>query len=292
MQTICLYHANCFDGMAAAWVVKQKYSDAECIPVQYGQDIISGANGPIMVNKNTRLIIVDFSFPRERMLGLHEVAGEMLVLDHHKTAQAACVELSFCKFDMEQSGAGLAWRHYFPGEEAPNLVKYVEDRDLWRFNLSNSKFINAYIQSFPIELEWYEYLFDTLENYDLSRAANIGEGIERYKDTMVAAICKHAKLKKIGDWWVPVVQCGILMSEVGHYMCKQKYDYADIQNLTGSKNHITEPPFAVSYFIRDDGMTVYSLRSIGDFDVSAVAKQYGGGGHKNAAGFQVMKKAK
>jgi nanoRNase/pAp phosphatase (c-di-AMP/oligoRNAs hydrolase) len=31
----------------------------------------------------------------------------------------------------------------------------------------------------------------------------------------------------------------------------------------------------------------FSLRSVGDFDVSEIAKSFGGGGHKNAAGFKV-----
>jgi nanoRNase/pAp phosphatase (c-di-AMP/oligoRNAs hydrolase) len=30
------------------------------------------------------------------------------------------------------------------------------------------------------------------------------------------------------------------------------------------------------------------LRSNGDYDVSAIAKAFGGGGHKNAAGFEVQ----
>ncbi|NIV11578.1 MAG: bifunctional oligoribonuclease/PAP phosphatase NrnA, partial [Aliifodinibius sp.] len=34
---------------------------------------------------------------------------------------------------------------------------------------------------------------------------------------------------------------------------------------------------------------VYSLRSRGDFDVSALAERFGGGGHKNAAGFRVKR---
>lgn len=46
-----------------------------------------------------------------------------------------------------------------------------------------------------------------------------------------------------------------------------------------------DEPFAACYW--DDHMgRNFSLRSIGDFDVSAVAKLYGGGGHRNAAGFQ------
>ena len=37
---------------------------------------------------------------------------------------------------------------------------------------------------------------------------------------------------------------------------------------------------------RGHGVFNYSLRSKGDFDVSELAKRHGGGGHKNAAGFQ------
>jgi uncharacterized protein len=289
MQTLCIYHANCFDGIAAAWVVKRFYEDAICIPMQYGQDIIAHPenNSPVIINKNTRLVVVDFSFDRNRMIALHKSAGEMIVLDHHKTAQANCEGLDFCHFDMEQSGAGLAWRWYYPNGLVPYLIKYIEDRDLWRFKLLDSKAVNAFIQSFPMTLDNYEYLYHKLESR-LQDAVLAGEAVERYKDTMVAAICKHAVIKKIGEWYVPVVQAGILMSEIGHYLASHEVDYAAIQNLMGSKNHITLPPFAASYFIRNDGMTVYSLRSIGDFDVSAVAKQYGGGGHKNAAGFQIL----
>jgi oligoribonuclease NrnB/cAMP/cGMP phosphodiesterase (DHH superfamily) len=45
-------------------------------------------------------------------------------------------------------------------------------------------------------------------------------------------------------------------------------------------------PFSASYFIKE-GKKIYSLRSRGDFDVSVIAKAFGGGGHKNAAGFSV-----
>jgi nanoRNase/pAp phosphatase (c-di-AMP/oligoRNAs hydrolase) len=43
--------------------------------------------------------------------------------------------------------------------------------------------------------------------------------------------------------------------------------------------------FAVGWNQLSNLMFVYSLRSIGNFDVSAFAKKYGGGGHKNASGF-------
>ena len=46
-------------------------------------------------------------------------------------------------------------------------------------------------------------------------------------------------------------------------------------------------PFAACYWDTPDGR-VFSLRSSADgADVSEVAKQYGGGGHRNASGFRV-----
>ena len=46
--------------------------------------------------------------------------------------------------------------------------------------------------------------------------------------------------------------------------------------------------FAACYFEVENGKFQYSLRSRGNFDVSAIARQFGGGGHKNAAGFTTI----
>jgi nanoRNase/pAp phosphatase (c-di-AMP/oligoRNAs hydrolase) len=52
------------------------------------------------------------------------------------------------------------------------------------------------------------------------------------------------------------------------------------------QGEIVTPAFAACYWDTPEGR-VFSLRSIGDFDVSEIAKQYGGGGHKNASGFRL-----
>ena len=39
------------------------------------------------------------------------------------------------------------------------------------------------------------------------------------------------------------------------------------------------------WYVDSAGKVRVSLRSEGDYDVSGIAKRYGGGGHKNAAGF-------
>jgi oligoribonuclease NrnB/cAMP/cGMP phosphodiesterase (DHH superfamily) len=275
--------------MAAAWVVKQKFPEAKLIPAQYGDkaqetSLLQDCYENAIINEH--IIVVDFSFPRELMDLIYSKARKFTVLDHHKTAEANCKDAPYATFDMNKSGAGLAWDYYFPSEARPYLVDYVEDRDLWRFKLDESHHVNAYIQSFPITLDDYEYINDTLENGSLDRVVDIGNGIERYKNTMVEAICKHARLDFIGNFWVPIVQSSILMSEIGHYLCQQEFEYPDPRDNT---TYRAKPVFAGSYFVRaKDDCKVYSLRSIGEFDVSGIAKIYGGGGHRNAAGFQLQ----
>ena len=60
-----------------------------------------------------------------------------------------------------------------------------------------------------------------------------------------------------------------LQSDVGH----------ELANQSGT--------FGLLWCIDKDNRCKCSLRSNGEYDVSAIAKAFGGGGHRNAAGFQV-----
>lgn len=207
MNTICIYHANCFDGMCAAWVISKVYSNAEFVPANYGdkqlennllQDCYENAN------INNRYILVDFSLPRE-LMKLMASKAEILVLDHHKTAQANCEGLPFCKFDMNMSGAELAW-WYFQQEgtlgETPKLVRYIGDRDLWKFKLDHSEEINAFIQSYPMKLDIYNNLARSLETESGFQAAlEGGLAINRYKSQLTEQICKTAKFMNINGYF-------------------------------------------------------------------------------------------
>lgn len=262
-KTICIYHKNCFDGICAAWVVNKRFPGIDLLPMNYGDPI------PASLAEYNRIFMVDFSLPRDQMEFLRK-SYDIVVLDHHKTAQANCEGLDFCVFDMNESGASLAWKYFFPNHEIPTLVKYIADRDLWRFKEPQSEIINAYIQSYPMEIGWYEDLYNKLETLEGKEIAfQVGNGIERYKQTMVQAICKNAAMNKQG---IPIANTSLLFSEVGHELCKIH----------------PEAPFAIYYYDRLlDGTRQFGLRSIGNFDVSEVAKGFGGGGHKNAAGFQM-----
>lgn len=266
---VCFYHGNCFDGMCAAWVVKKKYPSAKLVPVLYGEPVPT-----LALYRETILIIVDFSYNKETLLELANRVKFLHVIDHHKTAKEELEELDlFPKgeiiFDMMRSGAGLAWDRFFPDTPRPKMVNYIQDRDLWKFELPDSNHINSYIQSYPMNIDSYEEINSRLE-HSSEECKSQGEAIERYKSTMVDTICKTMRIRSIGGYLVPVVNTSILFSEIPHRLCELYPEY----------------PFAAYYYDRSSTHRQWGLRSIGDFDVSAVAKTLGGGGHRNAAGFE------
>ena len=270
-KILCIYHGHCADGFAAAWVVRTFYDtqpdcDVEFYPAKYDDDIPR-----IDPAEDRHVLIVDFSYPVEQMERLALVASSVTVLDHHKTAQAALEPLLANgtiqgEFDMTRSGAMMTWNHFFPGEDPPALLTHVQDRDLWEFNYHNTRAIMAAVFSYDFTFENWDGLMSELP----SRLEREGLAIDRANLKMIR---DHIKLNAysaiIGYVRVPVVNCpGAWASDAGHIMGANQ-------------------PFAASY-TEVDGYRKYSLRSQpGCMDVSKIAEQYGGGGHKHAAGFTV-----
>lgn len=277
---LVIYHGGCRDGFCAAWVCHRalKREDTEFFAGYYGQ------SPPDCADRN--VIMVDFSYPLEVMKVIAATATSLLVLDHHKTAQAALEELQANPppntkiiFDMDQSGAGLAHTHFFGTEdetgERPYLVDYVEDRDLWRHALPDTKAVNAYISTLPFTFEAWDNAFTTsqqdiieCQGDRLYWARRCGTGVVAKISQYVAEVSKNTRMIDFEGHSVPIVNAPqVDISELLHTLC---------MGVT----------FAVGWWQRADGQFQYSLRSVGDFDVSEIAKKYGGGGHKNAAGFE------
>ncbi|HYQ04346.1 MAG TPA: DHHA1 domain-containing protein [Polyangiaceae bacterium] len=261
-MTTVIYHAGCVDGFTAAWCCWRRFGDAaRYVAAQYGEAPPDCAGEDV--------VIVDFSYPREVLESLSRTTASLLVLDHHKSAQSALEGLPYCKFDMSRSGAGMAWDE-LRSDARPELVNYVEDRDLWRWALPNSKEVSAYIGTVPRTFSDWSQLRIDLE-LKLLACVEAGSAVLRSIDGYVEFLSKQSRQVGIGGHSVPCINTTYAASELIGKLAELNSD----------------APFAAGWFQRQDGLFVYSLRSRGDFDVSQVAKQYGGGGHKNAAGFTV-----
>lgn len=257
-----LYHSSCYDGFGAAYSAWKALGDrAKYIAVSYGFP------APEMPDAE-QIFIVDFSYPKDTLLKLAEKC-QVTVIDHHKTAQADLADLTDSAnpkviFDMEKSGALLTW-NYFHDTLAPMLIEHISDRDLWRFKLDGSAKIHKALVSMPMD-------FAVWDSLDVEALKKEGETCERLYTQLVGNICDGAWIGEIDGHKVPMVNTSIAWSEVGHEL---------------NKRH-PEAGFAASFTVFNN-QVMWSLRSVGDFDVSAVAKKFGGGGHKNAAGFKTAR---
>lgn len=307
MKPLCIYHGNCADGFGAAWVVRRFFGG----DVDFHAGVYQSPP-PDMCGR--RVIFVDFSYKREIMMQL--LTGDnrpeaILLLDHHKSAVEdlkadGCYIIDmggyegandwprflnnvamdtieggprvYTVFDMDKSGAGLAWDFFFPHEHRPCLIDRIEDRDLWRFRFPDTRPIQAAVFSYPYDFDTWDMLFKA----NLAVLRTEGEAIERKHHKDIAELVKAFRREMvIGGHWVPVANLPYtLTSDAGHLMCQP---YAS-PNLQGE---MVTPPFAACYWDTPEGR-VFSLRSTDQgLDVSAIAKLYGGGGHRNASGFRV-----
>lgn len=265
MTTRVIYHAQCPDGFCAAWAVWRAKGEKGITyePWQYGQPPPENVSGQ-------HLIVVDFSFKRPVMERLIEESASLLCLDHHKTAEADLAGLPGCHFDMNRSGAAMAW-DYFHGDVHPRpwVVDYVQDRDLWRWALPNSREVSAWTMAQPHTFEAWNALLKSGSWQAIQMGSAIRTHIRHYCEHMV----KHARYGVVGGISMPVVNAPMFnVSDLLHEVCAEH----DGGNGVAS----------CAWWQRGDGRFQHSLRSTGELDVSEIAKQYGGGGHKNAAGFE------
>jgi len=290
---IVFYHANCNDGFASAWVVWSscgKDQSIRFVPVQYGNDL------PNLDYTGLNVMIVDFSFPADDLEKIALAARSVVVLDHHKSAannldkfpnvhglKQFDVEYMLehkpevygsgiiASFDMERSGAMMAW-DFFRSEEAPKLIKHVEDRDLWRFVMPHTASIHLMLSSLPMTFEAWDEAADELEEDPLEFIEK-ASAASRFFYKKVGEVAETAEVMEFDGYaGVPVVHCPWFMvsDTCSHLLSMDEHENA---------------PFAMAV-VHAYGKKTYSLRSRGDVDVSVIAEKYGGGGHVAAAGFR------
>lgn len=252
--------------------------DADYIGVDYGKP-------PPKIPQDVPVRIIDFSYSREILAGLKETNPDLVVLDHHKTAQEDLRGLEHAVFDMEKSGAVLAWEEFHPGSPVPPFFLYLQDRDLWKFELPYSREIAAAVSSHSFDFrEWAKICDDVNKLHQdgivclrmISSAVDIM--VKNSQRVIFNGTCQDVTLKThagsfgvIGPnlWAGPASNASVFFSEVGERLLEL----------------YPEAPFSAYYFDRGDGRRQWGMRSRKDFDCAVIAKLFGGGGHAQASGF-------
>lgn len=263
--TIIIFHADCRDGFGAAYAAWKKFGEsAMYIPRKTQLPPPEG-----LADKN--IYILDYSYSKDTLARLAERNRSVIVIDHHQSAKEAVTAFPQNVFDQVHSGATLAWRYFHPETPVPKLLVYIEEHDLWKDTLPHSRDIAAALGEYPLEFAVWNDLAQQFENETkFAKIAEKGALLREYIDRHIEEISRTATPVQFEGREAYAVNSTAYRSALG--------------NLLATRH----PPMSIVWS-HQDGEFHVSLRSVGDYDVSIIAQKYGGGGHRNAAGFRCQK---
>jgi hypothetical protein len=319
------YHSPCSDGHAAAWAIKAhlgslpKYSATGAYNIMY---IPSAPGCPkidmsLFTTPGGEAWFLDLMPSYDVLKELSDVCVRVVVLDHHKTNMDTCDRILssnkedgnwsanlYLIFDMKRAGCQIAWdwiTAQLPVTTSdvdesvsgplprPWFLEYIADRDLWTWRLPNSKLINSALFGLKLTItpdsinklalvqtpeEQEQYITQELMPYALA--------VEEFNNELLRSACYKATECQL---IVPTTQqtyrvwlgttIGSLRSDLGNQLCNKPLADGTFPDLSASWHY---------EFPTDEWWI--SLRSLDTgADVSAIAKEFGGGGHIRAAGF-------
>ncbi len=268
---LVIYHGKCPDGFGAAlaaWLYFE--GQGEYLGVTHGK-INDVAELPPLEGR--AVYILDFSFDETLMQGIDERAAKLVLLDHHKSAadklgrfQCRCGAVHF---DMSQSGAMLSWKFFFPEQAVPDLIRFIQDRDLWTWAYPESA---AYLSALDMEPNefprWAEIAAFTADQ--TREFCQRGTAMNEKFLNLCKDIAQGASPVTFNGQQGVMVNCpGAFTSEVGNMLSAE----------CGS--------FALLWSVSKDGTVKVGLRAVSSYNAIPLAEAMGGGGHPQACGFRM-----
>lgn len=271
-QPLILYHGRrCPDGFGAALAAWLYYEgQAEFVGLDHG-DIQTVADLPTLDGR--AVYILDFSFSAEILQAIEARAAKLVMLDHHQSAAEklsgyAC-RCGVIHFDMSKSGARLAWEFFHPEQPVPDLVRFVEDRDIWTWQYPESASFLAALDMEPFDFKRWQDI-----------AAFTPEQLQGFMARGQAMDDKFTQLAQtLSEGAQPITfngQVGLMLNAPGVF-----------HSLVGEMLSLKSGTFALMWAVDKSGVVKVGMRSQRPFNCIALAESMGGGGHAQACGFKM-----
>ena len=265
---VILYHKNCPDGFGGAWAAWKKFGNkAEYIPIQYKMMSPRGL-------ENKEIYLVDLCFQAEVMKKLLNISRKLIVIDHHIGRKEEIKISTGHLFDLNHSGSVLSWKYFHPGKKIPRLLRHIEDVDIWKFKISGTKELMASLATCDFDFRKWNKIADDFENAGKRKKYfDEGKAILKYQRKVISKIVAAGEGVIFDGHKAFAVNSPILESEIGHRISEDKKVIGLIWSY-------------------QNGVFKGSLRNDGKINLSELAKKFGGGGHRAAAGFTFKAKIK
>jgi uncharacterized protein len=274
------YHKKDSDGFACAWAFNRYFDPVhlldhdrrwidpnepnfQLIPFDYGDKL------PKEIAET--VVFADCTPTRAQLHCLVDVCEKVIIIDHHKTAWVELTNVPGVEYHYDETSAAceMVWKFLFR-DKVPDLIKYVADRDLWKFVLPCSRTINLRINSYPWEFRAWDEMF--AREITIAGFSNEGFAIFDFQQRMIqeAIRTQHKVILIRGEirqeFWA--IQCSTpqIISELGNVLA------------------LVLPEKRCCIYFFDGSKWQFSFRSKDEVDVGSMAKLLGGGGHRNASG--------
>ena len=288
-KRIIIYHDDA-DGRCAAAIaamhgrrIHGHGMEVKFIPMDYGKKIPDGVlAGFVPSSIENDVWLLDFSLPEDEMDALESIAGveSLMWIDHHVTAIEKLARFEHWS-GVRRSGRAacmLTWVFCGGSEEAaPLAVQLIADRDTWKFEYgAKSHWFHAALDLYdtrPENIELWEFAW-LRPQAQMELMLIEGRAIyDARRKKLATVIRRFGRVEKLHGTDMTVLSVnypgsgdlGEIGREMGHDVV---HSYVDQEK---------------------DGRLcrVHNLYSSKDIDVGRLAKERGGGGHKNAAGWVV-----
>jgi len=265
-KTLIFYHGDCPDGFGGAYTAWKKFGDAaEYIGLKHGKPFTEDVTGK-------DVYFIDFCYPKEIMDGIATKAASLTILDHHEGMEDVVMAFPSHVYDSNRSGASIAWAYFHPDEPIPELLAYVEDDDLFRFSLPETRPVLTYLTARPFTFAAWDTIAQALSG-DASRRELLAtaRAYAEYFELLAEVAVENAKLIEFE----------------GHQVYfATAHPLKPMKSLVGSRLAKKKGPFALVVSAHPEGFGV-SIRGDGTVDVAKIAQKYGGNGHPKSAGFKI-----
>ncbi|MST04384.1 MAG: hypothetical protein EXS49_02355 [Candidatus Pacebacteria bacterium] len=261
-ERIFLYHADCSDGFGSAYAAWKKFKNkAKYIPVRHGEKLPEGLAG-------CEVYTLDFCYKGEDFEYLLKNT-DLVVIDHHISAKSDVERAPNFSYALKNSGAVLTWKYFHGEKEIPELLKFIEDKDLWNFKFKETDFIRERLEIEKMDFKVWDVFMKKLQNKKTAKSLiKEGQLLVKSRNSNVKILLEKSYEVEFDGLKCRAVNSPVFHSELGYEMAKMGYPVGIVWKYNGNK------------------ITV-SLRSDGKTDVSVMAAKYGGGGHRAASGFAV-----
>lgn len=312
MNTVCVYHKIDLDGWMSAAIVKHWFSkELEQYPTKYNDvDFNKHINDNITfigynygdsipdLSGYDRVIMVDCSFPKVEMEKLFDRLGENFIwCDHHKSA----LQMMFTEGERSVHPLGrqnvsyaaceLAWQYFFPNENMPEIVRLLGRYDCFGHKGTDEELKVLEFQYGARQcITNYEDAYNYLHNCLIQEGQIIENSILLNGKCIYEYLCTDAKQSYKNGF-------SLFLREPLSTCIKDPSDFPERKFICINKERFNPINFGIDYHADGyDGAACFNRRSDGNWtfslyndnglvDCSVIAKTFGGGGHKGAAGF-------